>query len=45
VVTVETVEGASAERNTPLLIQARDPRNEVLLAETNSTLMIELGGW
>ncbi|MCL4835285.1 MAG: PglZ domain-containing protein [Caldilineaceae bacterium] len=38
-------EGVSAERNTPLRIQARDPRTEVLLAEVECTLMIELGGW
>lgn len=44
-VIVETVAGASADRNTPLLIQARDPRTEMPIAETTSTLMIELGGW
>jgi len=39
------VEGVSAERNTPLRIQVRDPRTEAVLAETECTLMIELGGW
>ena len=44
-VSVESVDGAVADRNTPLLIQARDPRTEMSIAETTSTLMIELGGW
>ena len=44
-VAVPAVEGANAERSTPLRIQARDPRTEVSLAEADSTLMIELGGW
>ena len=44
-VVVYAVEGVSAERNTPLRIQARDARTEVVLAEIECTLMIELGGW
>jgi len=44
-VVLRAEEGVSAERNTPLRIQARDPRSEILLAEAVSTLMIELGGW
>ena len=44
-VTLQAAEDASADRNTPLQIQARDPRTEVPLAEVDSTLMIELGGW
>ncbi|MBW7883553.1 MAG: PglZ domain-containing protein [Caldilineaceae bacterium] len=44
-VPLRVMEGASAARNTPLLIQARDPRTEMPLAQVDSTLMIELGGW
>ncbi len=44
-VAVHAVEGVSAERNTPLRIQARDARTEAVLAEIECTLMIELGGW
>jgi hypothetical protein len=42
---LQAVDGASAARNTPLLIQARDPRTELPLDSANSTLMVEMTGW
>ena len=42
---LDTVEGASAARTTPLAIQVREAHTEALIAEAASTLMIELGGW
>jgi hypothetical protein len=44
-VALRAVDEVRANRNTPLLIQVRDPRTELPVTETNSTLMIELGGW
>lgn len=43
--TLEMVEGATAERNTPLTIEVRDPFTEQPLAEQEATLMVELAGW
>lgn len=44
-VTLEVEDEVSAERNTPLLVQVRDARTEAVLAEVESRLLIELGGW
>ncbi len=44
-VSLRVEEGVTAERGTPLRIEARDRATEEILDQADSVLMIELGAW
>jgi len=44
-ISLRVIEGVSAPRNSPLLIEVRDSRTEEILATGESALKIELTGW